>query len=450
MITAAAIVGHIVLNTWLGWILLNFIPGRRNVGELLLTSILLGFYAETLSIAILLYAGLPLGWSLIVVYLMVVFLTVYIWKTKALSLPGIGRIAQKLKWFEWVLLLFIVEKVVFLVWQLVEIPVYFDDTMMHWAGRGRSLFGGVNWGFDPDNEDAFLGFTGYKHYPLGIPVWRALTAQLNGQWNDTIARVDSLLFYLSLPGTVWLATWRFSRIRWLSGAAAFFISALPFQVWHAASGYADIAVEAFAVAALAALLRKEWLLAGILSAGICWMKNDGLVLFVPALTVAMILLRFTWRDLVRYKFLNKKNLRDPFLFLAGLLSLLPWFIFKAVYSLRLSPDNQSLSFHSDGIALIWKYVFMGSTHSIFWIFVLISMVLSLHLMLKDQTGRALIALLVVSFSAVVFVFSFTEAYKWLHNQGTIHRSILQLYGIAAMVPTYAVWLNIQKTKSGNK
>ncbi len=446
MTTVTAIFSHLALNVWLGWTILKFIRGNRNTGEWIIASFFIGFFAETLTVSILLYLGLSLGFSILSVYITTLILTVYIWKTKEITKPRFTKFS--FKWYEWVLLLFIAEKIVFLSWQLIEVPVYYDDAMMHWAGRARSLFGGVNWFFDPSNEDAFLGFTGYKHYPLGIPIWRALTAQLNGDWNGIIARADCLLFYLSLPVTVWLATWRFSKIRWLASATSFIILTIPFQTWHAASGYADIAVEAYAVAALSALLRKEWLLAGILTAGTCWIKNDGLVLFLPALTVAMILLNFSWSELIRLNIFSKKKLREPMLYFLGLLTLFPWFIFKTVYSLRLSPGKESLVFHSDGLGYIWKYVFMGPTHSIYWIFIFVSILFSLHLMLKDQTGRALIAMLLISFSAVVFVFCFTDAFKWLKNQGTIHRSMLQLYGIAVIVPAYAVWLNLRPNPSG--
>lgn len=440
MNTFAAISGHCILNWWVGWAFLKFIPGERNFAEGFISAFLFGLYAETLFVAICLYAGLSLTASLILVCFLLALATAFIWIKKRPGKPAFTL--ASLRWFEWILLFFIVEKAVFIIWQLVDTPLYFDDAMRHWAGRGRSLYSAVNWSFNPE-DDTFLGFTGYKHYPLAIPIWRALTATLAGEWNDIIARADGLLFYLSIPASVWLVCWRFSRQRWLAAAAVFTISALPMQVWQAASGYADIAVEAFALAALAALLRKDWWVAGLLAAAAGWTKNDGLVLFIPSLTVTAFLLQYKFKDIFFMEFLKKGHRKPILSFFLGLATLLPWMIFKFAYSLRLSPGGQVLDFHRDGLLLIWKFVFMGPTHSIFWLFVLTIFIFSLIPLLKDPTGRALVASLLISFFAVLFVFSCTEAYKWLANEGTIHRSMLQLYGIATVTTFYGAWLKLK-------
>ena len=61
-------------------------------------------------------------------------------------------------------------------------------------------------------------------------------------------------------------------------------------MWHAAGGYSDIAVEAFLVGAVAAILRKEWLISGVMAAGVVWAKNDGLILYIPSLLLAIYLI----------------------------------------------------------------------------------------------------------------------------------------------------------------
>ena len=48
----------------------------------------------------------------------------------------------------------IAEKLLFATWQLARLHTYFDDALMHWSGRSRSLFGSVNWSLDPASRTA--------------------------------------------------------------------------------------------------------------------------------------------------------------------------------------------------------------------------------------------------------------------------------------------------------
>jgi hypothetical protein len=337
-------------------------------------------------------------------------------------------------WFEWVMLLAVGEKLAFALWHLVSTPVFFDDTMNTWAGRARCLYGGVNWSVDPGSP-LFLGTMGNKHYPLGITLWRAVGAFFNQSWNDFVARADGLLFFLSVVAAVWLTVHRFSRHRGLAAAAGFVVAALPLQLWNAAAGYADIAVEAFAVASLGALLRREWLVAGMLAAATGWMKNDGVLLYMPQLFLcAGILTTGAQGDSTRERW------RALGAFLAGFGTLVPWLILKARFSLGITPTQDGLSWHPEGIALVWKKVILGSTHSFFWLFVLITLVVAIRPMCGDRVGRGLLGLFGTSCGAILGVFVCTDAYAYLATGVSIHRVVLQLYGIAVVVTFYALWL----------
>jgi hypothetical protein len=238
--------------------------------------------------------------------------------------------------------------------------------------------------------------------------------------------------------------WRFSQIRWLATVAAFIISALPLQIWHAVAGYGDIAMEAFAVASLAALLRREWFLAGILAAATAWIKNDGLLLFIPALFIMAGLLQFSIQETIEFKWFQKEKWKNISNFLLGIITLMPWLIFKYIYSLGVTPGNEKFSLHLDAPKLFWDYVINGPSHSIFWIFIVIALLCSLIKMYKDKTGRALLGLLLTSFLIIAFIFTCTDAYIFLINGMTIHRTMLQFYGFAVVVSIYGVWLEIKK------
>jgi hypothetical protein len=439
MSTFFAISGHIILNLWIGWTILSFFSNNRSWAESLAASLLCGIYLETILIASMHFIGIPIKISIMILSAGILVLTIITWRRGNITIQKLE--IAKPKWYEWILFVSIGEKIIFVMWKLLQTPLFFDDAMTHWSGRARSLFGSVNWSLNPDSS-VFLGYTGSKHYPLATPIWRTVTAIFNGSWNDIIGRVDGLIYFIAIILTVWYTVWRFSQKRWLSAIAAFIISALPLQVWHAGAGYSDIAVEAFAVASLAALLRKEWFLAGVLAAGTAWSKNDGLVLYIPGLLVMTAILQFSQQGIKEFKWFKKEQWQNIVCFSAGVITLMPWLIFKYINSLGTTPGNQKFSFHLDAPKLFWIKVINGPSHSIFWIFIFISIFFSLTRMYQDKTGCALFGLFLTSFSAIAFVFSCTDAYTFLVNGMTIHRSMIQFSGIAVITAIYGVWLRM--------
>jgi hypothetical protein len=129
-------------------------------------------------------------------------------------------------------------------------------------------------------------------------------------------------------------------------------------------------------------------------------------------------------------------------FLIGFATLAPWLVFKHVHSLGISPGQNSLGWHPDAPGLIWKWVVMGPTSNILWIFVFACAIWTGGAMLRDRTGRALLAAFLTSLGGIVFVFGFTDAYAFLRDQTTIHRSMMQFSGVAILAMTYGVWLKI--------
>lgn len=409
-------------NTVFGWSLLSFGRHERRWAETLLMSALLGMYAETMLVGTLLFLGFSFRAAAaanIIAMIAVIGGAFYSGRLRP------GRISVEWpKWYEWAMLAAVTEKIAFAAWLIARTPTFFDDALMHWSGRARSLFGEVNWSLDAASRFFMAGHIGNQNYPLGTIIWRALTATVNGEWTDLISRADGLVFFIVVVGTMWLAVWRFSNLRWLAAAAAFVLAALPLQAWHAAAGYSDIAVEAFAIASLAALLRAEWLLSGVMAAGMAWSKNDGLVLYVPSLVVGVLLLG---------------GGRNTARLMLGFATIAPWLVFNWLHGLGVSPGRAEFSWHADAPRLFFQSLVTSSSSSILWIGVLIALIFSSREMLKDETGRALLALFLLSFGTIVFVFTSTSAYAFLADQTTIHRVLMQFSAIAILVASYGLW-----------
>ncbi|MBF0289576.1 MAG: hypothetical protein HQM14_17320 [SAR324 cluster bacterium] len=447
--TILAIIGHLVLNFLLGWSLLSLKPKERNWGEHLVSALALGIYTETIFVATMMFLGLGLKTAIMITASVLTGLTFLTWKRGHLRFPSL--VIEKPKWYEWLLLLTVGEKIAFIGWQIFRMDLHFDDATNHWAGRAHSLFGGINWSFDPDSP-LFLGsHIAFKNYPLGTIMWSTITAVMNGEWNDVIARIEGLVFFCLIVATVWSAVWRFSQSRWFAAFAAFTVSALPLHVWHAASGYSDTAVTTFGVLALAVLLRKEWFLAGIMVAGAAWSKNDGLALFAPSIFVGVGLWQFSWQDIIKIRWFEKQKWQNIGCCFLGIATLAPWYLYKQWHSLSLS-EHMDFTWHPDAPNLFWDYVMMGPTNSILWICLFPVMVVASFVLHQREAGRAVFGVFWTTFAVIIYVFFFTSAYEWLKIQTTVHRTMLQFSGIAVIASSYGIWslLNMKEFTQNKK
>jgi hypothetical protein len=422
VITGVIIFLHVAFDAVFGWSMLNLSRHQRYWTETLLAAILAGMYAETLSIASLLFLGLTLGRAVSITAAAMIAATVAGFYKGRHNSPQL--LPERWKWFEWLSLAFIAEAVLFAVWQLARTPTYFSDALQQWSGRSRSLYGQVNWSLDPLSPFFLARQIGNKDYPLLTVIWRAVSGKLNGSWTEVVSRADGLVFFIVITATIWVAVCRFSNNRGLAAAAGAVVATVPLQVWHAAAGYSDIAVEAFVVSSLAALLRKEWFLAGIMAAGAAWSKNDALFFYVPALIAAVTLIQ--WRKAGH--------------FLGGFATITPWLVFNYFHGLGTTSGRAAITWHSEAPGLLWNALVENPSSGILWISLFSCLIYSAVSMFGDKAGRGLIAAFSISIGAIFFVFSASGAFEFLNNETTIHRVMMQFSGPAILIAAYGLWL----------
>jgi hypothetical protein len=422
--TTLAFSGHFAFDALFGWSLLTIRPHKRTATETLLAGVLLGMYAETGIAAILLYAGLSLSAAGLTTGAVMLTAGAAAYYFGRQHQPRFGP--RDVKWFEWLSAFFVAETVLFALWQLIRTPTYFDDALQQWSGRARALYGGLNWSFDPHSPFFMGAQEGNNNYPLLVVIWRALSAKLNGGWTETISRADGLVFFIVIVGTVWHAVRRFSSTRWVAAAAAVVVATVPLHAWHAAAGYSDIAVEAFTVCSLAAILRKEWFLAGVMAAGSLWCKNDGLFLYLPGLAAAAALI--DWRKLGN--------------FLGGFATIAPWLIFNSYYGLGMTTGHALLGWHPEAPRLLWNALVISRTSGILWIAVVTCVICCGPALFADKSGRGLLAAFLISFAEIFFIFSMSNSFQFLNDQTTIHRTMMQFSGPEILIAAYGLALRL--------
>ena len=465
---------HIIIDYLLGVGILSFFDKKeRNTFERLAVNTLVGFLFETLFCFIILVSGgsiyLAANMLLILVAVVNIKNVLNIFKDpRQLLTPWKESFSFLLKfaWYDWILLLLVMEKFYFVLSCLNGMPTYFSDSLKTWSAQGKSIFGEVNFSMDTNS----LEFLTRKlqlviEYPLQLPIWRAVQGILNGEWNEVVSRADGFVFLLLITLIIGGAFWRLFEKKWIALTAILIVLSIPLQVWHATSGYADIAVEAYVLAAIAAFIRKEWFLCGLFMAGAVFSKDDGLAIFLPGVLLAIITYHlFFTRNTVT------ERLKSFVRFGIGFTFALPWIIFQAlftnsVFSRVFKPIKALFSevHHSDtyqvllvqnaqkatpkpsSISLIWDYVFLGSTHGIFWWLIVIGLVIGFKYLIKDALGKSLLFFFFITISLIFYVFTFTNAYEYLLIQTTFHRTVLQFSSSALLVVGFGLSLMNTKT-----
>jgi len=351
-----------------------------------------------------------------------------------LSVGGILR--KKISWswqdktfssrpsiWEGLLAFFIFEKTIWSFYSLAKLPIYFDDALNHWSGRGKALLSGTNWSWDSTSiyfmGDAF----GHEQYPLFASIWRASNAALLGHHDHGLERVDGFIFWMIiLIVTIHWIT-EVTGKRWLGLIGAVIIAGIPLQTWHATAGYAEIYIQAYLLLSIWCIMQKRYLLAGVCSAAMIWSKNEGLVIFVPCLIACLFIKLYLDKSTSvndRLKSFFRYNL-------AWLVAIAPWLIFKVTKGLGFTiPTEQGIGYVEGALGKFAQAMFDSPSSSILWIFALLTMILCFKRIWQSNKLLPLAASCIILLLMMVFVFTSTGAYTFLENQMTIHRSLLQI------------------------
>lgn len=373
---------------------------------------LLGSSFETLLLAALLFGGLSFGFGLAVTIAGMTLgtLLAFIRHKSSYSLVRNISLPTTLLML-WFLFLFGM-----LLSDAISEPLLYPDALGYWSGRGRLIFEGLYFDFNPESR-FFLGTFPHPDYPLMIPLWRAAVAGLSGEWSFWSERADGLLYALCILYFVYGGLRPIHPGLARTGCLA--LSLYPLFQVHVFSGNADLAIAAFSTGAACCLIRRQGFPALLLAACAAWSKKDGLFLvFCPVLICVL--------------YLDGRRLFRLRLFAA--VPPLLWFLFLLFSGRPLLLPSQSFEFHPDALVELFKLSFFGGeAEHLLWVPCFV-FVLRAKRFFISKKGRLALLALTSTFCVLVAVFCFTSAYQFLQNETTVHRSLLQLF------PAWMLWV----------
>ncbi|MBI5186142.1 MAG: glycosyltransferase family 39 protein [Nitrospinae bacterium] len=318
----------------------------------------------------------------------------------------------------WILIAF---QLVYALGCVLWLPTQYWDSFHFWHLRARYFFVEGTLGF---GDEAAWTLGGEKiHYPLHLPLLKALLCRIAGEWKDPWALGVDLINFISFIALVY----RFmKRACGRSGAAiaVYLTASLPLVGIHLSAGLGDLTVAVFL--ALSVLFWERWrvredekslALSGFMMAAAAWSKNDPLALYLPVLFLATIFWARAARPLAIFS-------------IGVFLPLSPWFIFKAGTGLGLNPNpaDRILEFHPEAFAMFPAEFFSFSGFGMLWI-------LAVPLIFWRTSGEASKSLWPLAWGClamVLAVYAFTVNFEFLANSMTVQRSLLQVAPLMAI------------------
>jgi len=330
----------------------------------------------------------------------------------------------------WILIISILGTVITSLYATIQFPIYFDDAMTHWSGRAKALYGGVNWSMDSSSQ-YFLGQQfGFEEYPLFVVIWRAISAHLNGGWNDIIAKGDSWLFFVILLFSTYATIGQHTKNKYAALGGTLIVASLPIIWYHAISGYSEIVIASLLVLIAYCLLNNQLIVAALLTACTIWTKNEGLFIFLPCFASCNLLFKI---------FESRFKIKAPLIssikyFLLSLLLISPWLVFKFINGVAMTvPLKSENYYHQDSLQMFIEMLFNNPSSSIFWAGFFLILIVGIVKVIRSSKNIFLTAFLLLCFLLFIYVFCFTRSNIFLVNQMTIHRSFLQIAPIATIL-----------------
>lgn len=256
------------------------------------------------------------------------------WKTNTWSLP--------LKIILILLAIWSFGKIAAATFDLVTTPTFFNDSVTNWNARGKVYFTQKKFSLDLPSQTTDDSVGGISSYPPAIPFVKAWLATLAGGWNEALTNSIHMAWYFALLALVFATLRRYTSLLAAILGTYVFVS-LPLPLLHGMAAYADIfmalhlfipavllfhAIHAERGSAALSFLR----IASVAIALIPFTKNEGLILYFPALALFSCIAHWL---LLKRNTLSKRDALLSICFLMGMaiILILPWLAFKWMYGL---------------------------------------------------------------------------------------------------------------------
>ncbi len=220
---------------------------------------------------------------------------------------------------------------------LLMTPTFLDDTFDNWNLRGKLYFYDQALTLSLPGEEPEASKRSIGSYPPAVPLFKAWTASVAGNWSEPAANAVHLAWYLAALVLLGRTIRRLSGPGW-DLFAVYLLGSIPLYMMHGTNPYADAFLSLNVLMAvlfpLRAMMaadegsRRSLIRLGALSAGLLpFVKNEGLLLYLPPLLL-LLAIGFVWGW--KRQMISTKEVLHAVCWYAGclLIFVLPWLAFK--------------------------------------------------------------------------------------------------------------------------
>jgi hypothetical protein len=352
--------------------------------------------------------------------------------SRRVSVTSERHVADALSPVEWLLAAILLSELVFIVWWAPQVALGWDGLVL-WEGKARVAF--QQGGALPIRYLAEPPFAcAQPLYPLYLPYLQEWLYLWLGRADQSWSRVYGSLTYFAGILIIAGSAQRLgvSRLAGLAAAAAFFFVPYCFTgQWNVLSGYADFPLGVFYLAAASRLpslvrnpSRADLKIFAVCSGLVCWVKQEGVYLWLILLGIAgLILLRqMRWKAALA--------LAIPGLLIGGGFKLFLKMIGAPSDPYYHKPSLENLRLFSGRIIPVLRSILSELFNLESWGLLWVGAFLALAIMLlRRNWSRAfplgLAIILPLIFFIWPFVFSALESYT-LHMEHARARLVLQV------------------------
>ena len=335
-------------------------------------------------------------------------------------------------------------------------PSYSDDSFTNWHKPSINIYydDGIKI-FWPEEE---ILWRGRLWYPLFIPLYKALIADMFGVWNDIYANIWHYLSFFFFIIGISTITWLQSKNIFYTLLPSITIVGLPLVFFHISEGYLDLACALYSVWTLYFLLlflqKKDidFLLMAILFWSILsHLKNDGIVIYLLGIILAFVFLlslEKKWGEIFSLLKINWQ--KTIFACIIILWCVVPFIGIKSYYDFWYNQAAGEVTWVGISSKVHWEIFwvfphifFSQDNYNIALIFITWMVIIWLKKNMKEL--RLIIFAWIFIFLLLLWVFLFTENYQWVMNQTTVNRVFTMLCVILfSFIGLFAHALHTQK------
>lgn len=336
-------------------------------------------------------------------------------------------------WLEKILILAIASKVFYVFFEALIKPIVAWDAWSFWGLKGKIFF--------HSTLPMVSYFEQYRvampNYPFHLPLLEAWMSKCMGMWNDQLLKIVFPLYFVSLLIIFYSVLRRFFS-RTHSLLFTFFLSSLPFLVYHASVAYADFLVGVYHCVGFIYLFLwmknndKRYLFLSAIFVGIAaWVKDEGVaLLIVPALILTIYLFSNRKFEMETKILKAVKYLGTAALFFA------PWMLFRRLMHIP-SDKVASLSLDFDKIAIIlnlfYQKLFFSGNWNITWFVIIIATILFFKRTFFTKVKYIFFAVISYLLLYIVFYIIFPGNYEILILGFTLNRNLLTFVPLAVFL-----------------